>query len=44
MDEQDKIYLWMVIATFLALLLGVLFSYLHESDITQTAISNLTFP
>jgi len=44
MDEQDKIYLWMVIATFAALTIGILFSLLHTNDIVGTTIQNLNFP
>ena len=44
MDEQDKIYLWMIIATFIALTLGILFSVLHADDIASTAVQNLSFP
>ena len=29
MDEQDHIYLWMIIATFVALILGILFACLR---------------
>lgn len=44
MDEQDKIYLWMIIATFVALVLGILFSVLHTSDIANTTVQSLAFP
>ena len=44
MDEQDKIYLWMVIATFAALTVGILFSFLHTNDIVNTTIQGLAYP
>jgi hypothetical protein len=44
MDEQDKIYLWMVIATFAALAIGILFSVLHTNEIIGTTIQALNFP
>jgi hypothetical protein len=44
MDEQDHIYLWMIIATFVALILGILFSVLSTDDLASTAIQNLSFP
>ena len=44
MDESDKIYLWMVITTFVALILGILFAMLHTSDLTSTAVQTLSFP
>lgn len=44
MDEQDKIYLWMVIATFGALIVGILFEILSQNDLINTAVQNLTFP
>lgn len=44
MDDQDKIYLWMVIATFVALSVGCLFEILHQNDIASTVVQNLTFP
>ena len=44
MDEQDKIYLWMIIATFVALVIGILFSVLHTDDLASTAVQTLNFP
>ena len=44
MDEQDNIYLWMVIATFVALTIGILFSVLHTDDLASTAVQSLSFP
>lgn len=44
MDEQDKIYLWLVIATFAALVIGILFETLHQNDLASTAVQTLSFP
>ncbi len=43
MDDQDKIYLWMVIATFVALAVGCLFEMLQQNDLANTVVQNLTF-
>ena len=42
MDEQDKIYLWMIIATFAALVIGILFGILHQNDLFSTIVNNVT--
>ena len=42
MDEQDKIYLWMIIATFAALVIGILFGVLHQNDLFSTQVTNIT--
>ena len=44
MDETDKIYLWMIIATFVALVLGILFGILGQNDIASTTVQNITIP
>ncbi len=44
MDEQDKIYLWMIIATFASLVVGILFSVLHQNDIFTTIVGNVVIP
>ena len=44
MDEQDKIYLWMIVATFAALVIGILFGILHQNDIFSTTVQNVIIP
>ncbi len=33
MDQQDKTYLWMAVATLVFLLLGCIFAYSEKSDL-----------
>jgi hypothetical protein len=44
MDEYDKIYLWMVVATFAALCMGILFAVLEKQDLVNTTVQALTYP
>jgi hypothetical protein len=43
MDDQDKIYLWMIIVTFVALAVGCLFEMLQQSDLANTVVQSLAF-
>jgi hypothetical protein len=35
MEEQDKIYLWLVVIAFAALLIGALFAVMEKTDLSS---------
>lgn len=39
MDQQDKIYLWMVVAALLALCVGIGFGWAEINDIRNTQVA-----
>ena len=43
MDEQDKTYMWLVLITFLALIVACFFSFLEMSEMQQPVAASDPF-